>query len=73
MGRIAKIFCAVTALMLSMMCIYAIKPDMIVSWGVVSSYEDLSAAHGEGYMQGGITNGTLSEIGKFIRLRPISC
>ncbi len=53
MGRIPKIFCAVTALMLSMLCIYAIKPDMIVSRGVVSSYEDLSAAHGEGYMQEG--------------------
>lgn len=48
-----KISWAVASVLVSFLCVYIINPEAISSQQIVRSIEDLSLAHGEGYVQEG--------------------
>lgn len=48
-----RIVWGVISILISILCVYIIKPETIISQEIVESIEDLSLAHGEGYVQEG--------------------
>lgn len=48
-----KVSWFVISILISILCIYVIKPEAIISQQIVKSIDDLSLAHGEGYSQYG--------------------
>lgn len=64
--RIEKIIWTVVAVGLSVLILFLIKPDLLVSSGVTKSITDLSSAHGEGYIQEGNDFTITSEDSYFI-------
>lgn len=64
--KIQRVIGCIIAFFISLVCVYRIKPDLFVSRGMASTYEDLSLAHGEGYIQEGNCFTNLKEDAFFI-------
>ena len=64
--NVKKLFSFLISMMIGTICIYEIRPELIVSRQIVKSIQDLSLAHGEGYVQEGNTFTNQSDNAFFI-------